>query len=163
MELVKIKDIPSKEDVKEVSLDNVIETFKIAQEMKELCRKERGIGLSAVQVGIPLQLFVIKNENNEFDCYVNCRYENDLSSDIIMSLEGCLSIRSPVGQLRHFQVKRYKKILLNGYVLDKKTTKFINVNDVTISLDQNSIVFAHEIDHQNGVLISDIGEEVFLH
>lgn len=163
MRLIEMKDIPSVEEVKEISIDvNLIEIYKISKEMEALCLKENGIGLSAVQVGIPLKLFIVKNTKHKFDYYINTRY-HPFTEDVIISLEGCLSIRSPSGQLRHFQVPRYREIMLNGYKLDL-TGSDLHLDilkDVKMINDQ-SIVFQHEIDHQNGITIDQIGKEVFL-
>jgi len=169
MRLVEVNEIPSMAEVKDVSTDNLVEIFKIAKEMEALCLKENGIGLSAVQVGIPLKLFVVRIDNkhkfgnNGFFCFCNMDYR-PFAEGVIISLEGCLSIRSPSGQLRHFQVPRYREIVLNGYRLDYDGTdlKLQNLDNFRLSLEDQSIVFQHEIDHQNGILISDIGKEVFL-
>lgn len=165
--LVEMKDIPSVEEVKDVPLEvNLMEIFKISKEMETLCLKENGIGLSAVQVGIPLKLFVVKKLDKDtkykFDYYINTRY-CPFAEDKIISLEGCLSIRSPSGQLRHFQVPRYREIMLNGYKLDFTglDLRLQLLEDVKITDDQ-SIVFQHEIDHQNGITIDQIGQEIFL-
>lgn len=168
MQLVEVRDIPSIEEVKDVPTDNLVEVFKLSKEMEALCLKEHGIGLSAVQVGIPLKLFVVRLNSEKtlgrkgFFCFVNTNYQ-PLDEAVDISLEGCLSIRSPSGQLRHFQVPRYREIALTGYTLEVNGAELSlqELQNVVLS-GEESIVFQHEIDHQNGVLISDIGKEVFL-
>lgn len=168
MMILEVKDIPSVNDVKDVSTDNLLETWKIAKEMEALCLKECGIGISAVQVGLPLKLFLVRIDSEAifgqtgFLCFVNVSYQ-PLDEVLDISLEGCLSIRSPSGQLRHFQVPRYRKIALNGYRLRIVGTELSlqHLQNVVLSGEQ-SIVFQHEIDHQFGITIDQIGQEVFL-
>ena len=170
MKLVNIKDIPSKEDVKEADLEDPVKLLKIFKDMENLCNKKNGIGLSAVQVGIPLRMFIVKIDKdsklnklvkNNFIYCLNMEYHYPTDSDnYIISLEGCLSIRSLDGQLRHFQVPRFKNINLNGFFL--KDTKFIELSNFELNVDDQSIVFQHEIDHQFGITIDQIGKEIFL-
>jgi len=160
MHLVSLDEIPSKEDIQEVNTDNLQELLDIFKEMETLCLKESGIGLSAVQVGLPLKMFIVRF-GNYFRFFLNMNYIPVDVTETILSLEGCLSIRSPSGQLRHYQVPRYKNIEIEGFEIT--TTPQPNLQFVKATLNtEYSIVFAHEIDHQNDILISDIGEEVFL-
>jgi len=137
--------------------------------MAELCIKEHGIGLAAVQVGIPWKLFVVRyiNEgtsatawiptNDQFRFFVNCRYV-PLSEEKEKSLEGCLSIRRPNGDFRHFEVDRYKQVKVEGHEL--LVSPELKVEPVTVEPKGfHNFVFQHEIDHQDLVLISDIGVE----
>lgn len=159
MKLVEIKDIPLGNDV---PIDDLLTIYKTCQEMEFLCRKENGIGLSAVQVGLPLKLFILQNRQKEFDYYINTDYKNE-NLETIVSVEGCLSIRSVTGQLRHYQVDRYKNIIINGFRLNYKSTelKLEKVENFIPQLSEG-IVFQHEIEHQKGILISDNGNEIFL-
>lgn len=168
MQIVDIEKIPSLNQIVDVPQDNLIEVFKKCQELQILCEKENGIGISAVQAGIPWKLFLIKGDGNcplvnknKYSYFINCKYE-PLDDERLMSLEGCLSIRSPDGRLRSFQVERHKNIKLYGYKLDLDNgLKLKEVNDI-IGVEQQGVVFQHEIDHHHGVLISDIGKEVFV-
>ncbi len=161
MKLVEEKDIPLGEDV---PVDDLLNIYKICQEMEILCRKENGIGLSAVQVGLPLNLFILQNDKKEFDYYINTRYLNE-NLDCFVSIEGCLSIRSVTGQLRHYQLDRFKNIIINGFRLNYKGSelKLEKFDNYKPQLNEG-VVFQHEIDHQMGVLISDKGKgkEIFL-
>lgn len=137
---------------------DILEVYKIAQKMSILCRSSKGIGLSAVQVGIPWKMFIILNDNSldKFDCYLNCEYEA-LSEEKIDSIEGCLSIKN-----KHFLVSRYKKIRVFGEKLVDLQTISFSV-DIEATDDHNAIVFQHEIDHHRNILISDVGKEISLY
>jgi peptide deformylase len=128
--------------------------------MEQLCLQQQGVGLSAVQVGIPWKLFVVYFDNKitPFRYFVNCRYESNTKK--IQSLEGCLSLRNSAGDLRYFEVPRYEKVKIIGQEL------LIGTNDLEIK-DVNfeiaglyATVFQHEIDHSDQILISEIGKEI---
>ena len=100
----------------------------------------------------------------QYSYFANTGYEAT-SDEQVVSLEGCLSIRSDDGQLRSFQVNRYQKIIIIGfYKLDfDNDIEFRETPlDTEIDVSEEGIVFQHEIDHQFGILISDIGKEVFI-
>lgn len=154
MKLVPVKEIPR--SVKEVDLNQLPKIYKLCQEMQELCEKEDGIGLSASQVGIDLNLFVIKNKDKTYDYYVNCDYIP--TGEVIDSLEGCLSLRNSDGSNRYFVVKRWNTIQLKGKKFSKDD--FL-LEDISLLIKDSpyNVVFQHEIDHSKGILISDIGKE----
>jgi peptide deformylase len=81
-----------------------------------------------------------------------------------VSLEGCLSLRSPDGRLRSFQVERFENIRLIGYrLVTDQSLNFVEV-DYALTCFQEGIVFQHEADHNFGQdkLISKIGKEMFV-
>jgi peptide deformylase len=144
--------------------DNILDVFRLCQRMEKLCEESGGIGLAAVQVGIPWNLFIVKGQgcpiiNDKYGYFVNCDYFEVTDKKTTLSLEGCLSVRSSDGQLRHFVVERQKNIILNGLLF--KNLELVSVN-CTLGLEDQSIVFQHEIDHSKQILISDTGKEVFL-
>jgi peptide deformylase len=168
MQIVEINKIPTLDKIQDVPMDNPIEVLKVCQNLQILCEKENGIGISAVQAGIPWKLFLIKGDGtcpfikkNEYMYFVNCNYEDTIGEKII-SLEGCLSVRSPSGQLRSFQVERFKNIILKGYYLSIEKGLDLKELSENVSALEQGIVFQHEIDHQKSILISDIGKEVFI-
>lgn len=165
--LVDIDKIPK--EVIDTPTDNLMDVFRVCTKMQTLCEKEHGIGLAAVQVGIPWRLFILKaDEYSPFDMpgqygyYINCDYIFKLEN-YILSLEGCLSVRSPSGQLRFFQVQRFETIILNGLKLKVGLDLELQIlKDVEIDARHQGVVFQHEISHNRGELISDVGKEVFL-
>lgn len=161
LQLVKEEALPQLNDIVEVPTDDPIRIFKICLEMQQICEKENGIGLSAVQVGLPWNLFVIRETKNHYNYYIDCKYETT-TNERYTSLEGCLSIRSSTGHLRHFQVERWKEIKVIGKILSLK--KGVQVLDFTNTYNLPlSVVFQHEIDHGLSILIRDIGREIFLY
>ena len=133
--------------------------FKTCNQMEKLCRENGGVGLHAIQIGLPWDLFIInRNENYEF--YFNCSYEG--IGNTSMSIEGCLSIKDDTClKLRRFQVARYSEVLVKGIRLlcndAIKSEPFQSVEK-----GKQAVIFQHEIDHSLGISIADFGKEIQL-
>lgn len=170
MEIVPVDKIPARGDITDVPLDDPIKVYDTCLGLKELCEKESGIGISAVQVGIPWRLFLVRGDGScplmpkgEFGYFVNCDYKPTTEQQVV-SLEGCLSLRSPDGRLRSFQVDRHFEITLFGYQLLVTESILFKELDAVLTVMQEGIVFQHEIDHQLSTdgLISTKGREMFV-
>lgn len=157
MKLVAPENIPLG---KTVPLDEKAVVFNLFNEMMKICEAYEGIGLSAVQLGLPLKMFVVK-DNGRYRCFLNCDYEPTTDSKRTLSLEGCLSLRSSNGRLRFFEVERWEQIKVSGTEFCLSTIDFIDYIECVSS--PLGVVFQHEIDHDRGVLISQIGKEVALY
>lgn len=136
---------------------DLLELYKTCFAMQKLCIREMGVGLSAVQVGIPWRVFVANL--GEFRYFVDCQY-SPLDENKTDSLEGCLSLRYN-GRARQFLVKRFTNIKLCGFELISKDKLLLQPIEETHSGFQ-AIVLQHECDHHNGILISHIGSEIEL-
>lgn len=137
--------------------------FVAALKMEHLCTKESGIGLSAVQVGMPCDMFVVRRgcgtPTEHYEYYVDCRYFSH-SHETIKSIEGCLSLRKD-GKPRRFEVERYKQVSIRGKRLLMGPEGLPILEDVDfVEEGLYGIVFQHEIDHSVGILISQIGTEL---
>jgi len=105
--------------------------------------KENGIGISAIQVGVPLRVFLVMGRNGH-DVLVVINPEIIEKEKITTSFgEGCLSVPG----IRK-DVKRYKRIKvkfqdLNGDFHTRKLSK------------RESFIFQHEYDHLRGVLFTE--------
>ena len=171
MIIVEESKIPSVDTITDVPLDNLVEVYKVCQQLQELCEKENGLGISAVQAGVPWKLFLIRGDGTcplvpegKFGYFINCSYEAVTEAQQVISLEGCLSLRSPEGLLRSFQVTRHDLILICGkQLIIDNDYKLIDLNN-TLSLNQQGIVFQHEIDHNfsRDKMIDKIGKEIFV-
>jgi peptide deformylase len=140
-------------------LDDLPELYKLALSMQIICEKENGIGLSAVQVGVPLNFFVV-NFHNNYRFFVNCSYDST-NQEKEKYIEGCLSLRTAEGKLRYYEVERFKEIIVKGKELTCEPN--LQIKDIEMSFaDFYKVVFQHEIDHQNLITIDLIGKEVFL-
>jgi peptide deformylase len=130
--------------------------------MREVCDRYQGVGLSAVQVGIPWRLCLV-NFPHPCRYLVNCEYK-PTSETKEKGIEGCLSLIAEDGNFRRFEVERYKKINVTGYeLIDDIELKLISI-DIILE-GWNAIIVQHELDHsewpgKNPTLISEIGVEL---
>jgi len=107
----------------------------LEQELKN--SKIPGVGLSAIQIGIPLQVAIIRTLDLQLDLY-NTEIIK-MNGPFIFNNEGCLSIPNIFKDTARFKIIQIKNgdgsiITLEGY---------------------NSVVAQHETDHWAGVLFTD--------
>jgi peptide deformylase len=120
------------------------QTRQLIDQMKFACKKFKGIGLAAPQIGKSLNLAIINLEPYKLPPFpiINPRIIKTSSETEDME-EGCLSIPHLFGL-----VKRPSKIKVEFYNIENKK--------ITMSLDGLAArVFQHEIDHLNQILIKD--------
>ena len=130
---------------KEVTkIDSKLEV--LIQDMIETMRYENGIGLASPQVGILKRLIVI-DIGEEPIVAINPVIENEEGK--IEDVEGCLSVPNLRGK-----VDRPENIKV----------KFMNQSGEEVIMNAEGYVarvFCHEIDHLNGILYTDLANEVF--
>jgi peptide deformylase len=145
-----------------VPIDNPMEIYRLAVHMEPICVKNHGVALSATQVGVPYNFFVVINENgNEY--YANCSYEG--TGEKSTYVEACLSLRNEDGSFMHFEVPRYRSVRVRGHKLmvnkDEVSVGFMEIDELYDGM--RAIVCQHEIDHANGILISQVGRQIHIH
>ena len=124
----------------------------LVQEMRITMKQADGIGLSANQVGIDMELFVAQvaaqqNGKNKFYVVANPEIIK-VSEETVRIEEGCLSVPGSFGM-----VERPEKITIKGYDLKGKK--------ITIKAwGMLARVFQHEIDHLKGHLFIEKAEEL---
>jgi len=115
---------------------------ELKKEMVEFMLSNNGIGLSANQVGLDAQLFVMGDSEENSSMLINPTVLQH-TEEIVIDLEGCLSFPNVFAQ-----VKRPKEILVEYYDenLEKKRT---HLTDYSVK------VFLHEWDHLQGITFKD--------
>ncbi|MGD9724891.1 MAG: peptide deformylase [Nitrospiraceae bacterium] len=116
----------------------------LASRLWDACARERGLGLAANQIGIPLKMAVISTPTRKL-AVVNPRILVAKGACILVR-EGCLSLPG-----KEFMVPRYMSLRVAYNDLTGK----LKVLDL-VGLDAQ--VFQHELDHLRGRLISDYKE-----
>ena len=122
---------------------------QLADDMVETMHAGNGIGLAAIQVGVPQRVIVVQlpaNEENpdgnKLYAVVNPKLARK-SREMEDGIEGCLSVPGWVGEVsRHHAV----------------TVKGVDTAGRTVRIKAEGLlarVFQHEIDHCNGVLFID--------
>ncbi len=119
------------------------------EELAEKYNLRPGMGMAAIQLGVPKRYFVVVNEYDEgqFETYVIINpkiISNSMEQIYVEGGEGCLSVNRPVEGI----VPRYARVTVEGYDIDGKK---INVR----AREELAIAFQHEIDHLNGILFTD--------
>ncbi len=122
-------------------------TQQLIDDMIETMHAAPGIGLAAPQVGIGKRIIVV-HVGDEGGPYAVVNPVIDDREGEVVAPEGCLSIPGIVGD-----VKRAERCTIAG--LDRHGKKF--------RLEAQGLVarcFQHEVDHLDGVLITDKAENV---
>ena len=137
---------------------NKKEVDEISVTLLQELKRHGGIGLSANQIGINKRACVINVK--EPLVLINPRVK-EVSEDMVAYVEQCLSIpksvRKPVKTVRHksFQVET-DNLGLVEFSPDSETGTWENSNEFFSDEGMLECVCAqHEIDHLNGVLITD--------
>jgi peptide deformylase len=168
--LVPISFIPKGGSINtEMDYQDIEAVLKVQSELEAIVKRFNGTGCSAVQIGYPINVFVLDvtkfpltlplkwTRAGRFWHLANCEYTPvkgfKFKENKVVSNEGCLSIKR--GKPR-YRVSRWKTVNIEGYYFqNNKYHKFnLLVNDIPLSC-----AFQHEIDHQKGILISDIGRK----
>ncbi len=132
-------------------IDDMIEHLTLSQIPEEAEKYDfrPGMGLAAIQVGIPKRYFVVVYEIDEgtFENYVIVNPKIVSASNEIIYVEdgeGCLSINRPTEGV----VPRHARITMEGYDTQGNPIRYRVREDLAIA-------FQHEYDHLNGVLFTD--------
>jgi peptide deformylase len=117
------------------------EIEKLIAEMRKTLKQAEGIGLAAVQIGVPKQVILVEVEGTAH-AFLNAKIMRKSWKKISIE-EGCLSVPGK-----------------NGYVKRSANLKLtaLDENGEEIKLETQgltSIIFQHEIDHTNGILFID--------
>ncbi len=133
------------------TINSMIEYLKNSQ-IEEIAMKydlRPGMGMSAIQLGIPKRYFVVVNEidEGEFETYVliNPKIISNSVEKIYVEIgEGCLSVNRPVDGI----VPRYARVTVEAYDMEGRK---VHIR----AREELAICFQHEIDHLNGILFID--------
>ena len=139
----------SKEDKKTINLMVEYLTNSQIERLAEKYNLRPGMGMAAIQLGIPKRYLTIVHEvsEEEFDTYIICNpkiISNSIEKIYVETGEGCLSVNREVEGI----VPRYARVTVEGYDLDGNIIRIR-------AREELAIAFQHEIDHLNGVLFTD--------
>ena len=138
------------------TIDTMIQYLHDSQveELSEKYDLRPGMGLSAIQLGVPKRYFVVVNEltgpddeEQEFETYVMINpkiISNSMEQIYVDEGEGCLSVNRPVEGI----VPRYARVTMEAYDMDGNKIQVRAREDL-------AICFQHELDHLNGILFVD--------
>jgi peptide deformylase len=128
---------------------------ELIADMFETMRTNNGVGLAAVQVGVPLRVIVVEIPEELEDpeagtslALINPELARS-SDEVEDGIEGCLSVPGWVGE-----VERHSRVTVKA--MDERGKK-IRVR----ASGYLARVLQHEIDHLNGVLFIDLAKEMW--
>ena len=137
-------------------IDTMIKYLHDSQidELAEKYDLRPGMGMSAIQLGVPKRYFVVVNEITEeddeeqkFDTYILINpkiISNSMEQIYVDEGEGCLSVNRPVEGI----VPRYARVTMEAYDIEGRK---IHIR----GREELAICFQHELDHLNGILFYD--------
>ncbi|MBJ6363304.1 peptide deformylase [Paenibacillus sp. GCM10012307] len=145
--IVKDPDPVLRERAKEVTKFNS-NLHKLLRDMAETMYDAEGVGLAAPQIGI-LKRVIVVDVGDERGLIEMVNPELIEKNGEQLGPEGCLSIPNINGD-----VLRYKDIKVKGQDRDGNAI-------IVEASDYLARAFQHEIDHLNGVLFTDLAENVY--
>ncbi len=121
---------------------------QLAVDMIETMQEYNGVGLAAVQIGVPLRMFILDKaaENEQVECDPMIVINPKIiwsSSELSTYNEGCLSVPE-----MYEEVQRPAQINMQYYTLENKLEE-IKLDSLLATCAQ------HELDHLNGILFFD--------
>lgn len=165
MEIIQLGDKILRHISEEIPVSRIKEkeTAALIKKMSGVLRKEaQGVGLAAVQIGIPKSIFIVskyvfkknelgaenkeelkkRKEKEEYEVFINPKIVK-LSKKKVLLSEGCLSIAGKFGKVR-----RSANATVEAY--DENGVKFRRGAGGLLAQ-----VIQHEVDHLGGVLFVD--------
>ena len=140
----------SNEDKK--AIDLMIEYLTNSQ-IDKLAKKYNlrpGMGLAAIQLGIPKRFFVVVHEQEIKETFKNYIIinpkiiSNSEEKIYVEEGEGCLSVNRECDGI----VPRFARVTIEGFDIDGNPVKYRGREELAIA-------FQHELDHLNGILFTD--------
>ena len=127
----------------------------LVDDMVETMRQAPGVGLAAPQVGISLRVIVVEFGDEEDEdippkLYMVINPEIQRASrDMVMGVEGCLSIPGLAGEVDRHETVTVRGQSRRGQPFKLKASGWL------------ARIFQHEVDHLDGVLFTDRAEQVW--
>lgn len=117
---------------------------KLATDMAETMEEHKseheiGVALAAIQVGVPVRMTVIKQDNDSYVALLNPKVVKT-GKEELEEIEGCISVPKKYGKVKRHKKIKVKGIDLNGRPLEMKAEGLL------------AQVLQHEIDHMDGKL-----------
>ena len=122
------------------------EEQKLMDDMLETMYDANGIGLAAIQIGVPKRIIVIdisKKEDEKNPMYFVNPVIKNKNSDLSIYEEGCLSVPNQFAEINRPSICEVEYLNYEG---EKKILKAVGLLSTCIQ---------HEIDHLEGILFID--------
>ena len=148
MEILKHPDVFLKQQSTEVKLPLTDADLKLIKEMKETMYANDGIGLAGIQVGHQKRMAIIDTSRSQENCFAIINpIVISASNEHMQITEGCLSTPNKVGYPRRNKWIKVEYSCEHG----KRQCKTF--------YDLKAECIQHEIDHMDGKLCIDYGQD----
>ena len=140
------------DDSDKKAINDMIEYLTNSQ-IEKLAKKydlRPGMGMAAIQLGIPKRYFVVVHEQEEKETFktyilINPRIVSTSEEMIYVEEgEGCLSVNREVEGI----VPRCARVTIEGYDMDGNKVIYRGREELAVA-------FQHELDHLNGIMFTD--------
>lgn len=132
----KLRQKSTKTDLEEIII------LGVHDKLKHVLLREKGLGLAAVQIGIPIKCFIMKLNNGNLLTVINPEVTKQYEEKTFIK-EGCLSFPNKVVNTVRYDYTHA------GY------TDLDGIRKKAIFTGLESVVFQHECDHLDGILFID--------
>lgn len=128
---------------------------RLVEDMFDTMRAANGVGLAAVQIGVPLRVIVVEipEDLDDPDAGTSLALVNPelarVSKETEEGVEGCLSVPGWVGN-----VLRHRRVVVKGLDLNGRKVRLRAEGYL-------ARILQHEIDHLNGVLFIDRTDDIW--
>jgi len=116
---------------------------QLVKKMTEIMLSNKGIGLAAPQVGVPLRLFIISLEGSRENVKVYINPTVTPSGELDEAEEGCLSVPGIYTKIRRYKICKVTAIDLDGNEFTEEAEGLY------------ARCLQHESDHIEGMTIAD--------
>jgi peptide deformylase len=143
MEIVHAPNPILDKELVDVDIDNPgFDPLRLKKDMSVTMLNNYGVGLSACQVGLDYNLFIMGDKPDNITLHINPTVL-EYTEETVTEMEGCLSFPNV-----YVKVKRPKEILAEYYdeFLNKKTVKITGYT---------ARIYLHELDHCLGITFKD--------
>jgi peptide deformylase len=151
LEIIQIGHPTLREIARELTVEEIRspEIQTLIDDMVFTMKRASGVGLAAPQVNQSLRLFVMKSGLSvPLTVVINPKIEYLEEAGTQNSTEGCLSIPGQTVRVKRFKKLRMSYLNRHGEEMFEEVRGF------------KAIISQHEYDHLNGVLITDIMEQI---
>lgn len=120
---------------------------QLIDDMYETMYDAEGVGLAAVQIGKLKRMLVIDDYEGSKLVMINPKRIKE--SGDVEALEGCLSVPERVGKVKRFETVKVEYQTADGEETEIEAEGFL------------ARIIQHEMDHLDGILYTDLAEEMY--
>lgn len=144
-------------------VSSVSEAREIIERLKNVLILHDGLGLSAIQIGIPKQVAIIKHPDGEISSIINPIIV-ETEDEFLAKGEGCLSFPGFFVNAKRFEHFTIKNQVIDGEVFREETQYYFydKTCHTPSPRDYEAWTTQHEIDHFWGITIIDKHVEKYI-